>query len=194
MTAFDPNAYGPAIAPLLAPERVAPLGPGTPNEQARPLLEGLTAEAAFAHARVANRAMAQACLAGLWLYHDVLDASHTISQGVQNAEGSYWHGIMHRREPDYSNAKHWFRRVGDHTIFPDLAAAARDLAAAAGPAANAAFLAQQKTWDPFAFIDLCEAAAAPGASAHELCRRIQHAEWRILFDFCYRHALGAGDR
>ena len=28
---FDPSAYGPTVADLLAPERLAPLGPGVPN-------------------------------------------------------------------------------------------------------------------------------------------------------------------
>ena len=48
-----------------------------------------------------------------------LEPSHTISQGISSPSGSYWHGIMHRREPDYANAKYWFRRVGPA---PDLSA------------------------------------------------------------------------
>jgi hypothetical protein len=49
--------------------------------------------------------------AGLWLYVDDLDRSHHVSQSIETPVGSYWHGIMHRREGDFSNAKYWFRRA-----------------------------------------------------------------------------------
>ena len=50
----------------------------------------------------------------LWLYVDELDRSHEISQSMDDATGSYWHGIMHRREGDFSNAHYWFHKVGKH--------------------------------------------------------------------------------
>ena len=102
---FDPSAYGPLIAELLAPERLAPLGPGVPNDAARPKLAALDGDRLLAPHSVRDRDMARACLAGLWLYHDFLDESHTISQEIGSTTGSYWHGIMHRREPDASNAE-----------------------------------------------------------------------------------------
>jgi hypothetical protein len=57
---------------------------------------------------------ALALKAGLLLWDEALDASHTISQNVHNRTGSYWHGLMHRMEGDYSNAKYWFRETGSH--------------------------------------------------------------------------------
>jgi hypothetical protein len=51
--------------------------------------------------------------AGIWLYVDDLERSHLISQNIHTSEGSYWHGVMHRREGDFSNAKYWFRQAGN---------------------------------------------------------------------------------
>lgn len=53
-----------------------------------------------------------ALIAGLWLYADELDRSHSVSQEILTPEGSYWHGIMHRREGDFSNSKYWFYNSG----------------------------------------------------------------------------------
>jgi hypothetical protein len=185
--AFDPSAYPPAIAALLADDRVAPLDPGRPNPAARPKLAALTAETALAPHAVADADMARACLAGLWLYHDFLDESHTISQDIATPSGSYWHGIMHRREPDPSNSKYWFHRVGAHAIFPALHEAAAALAAEAKHTL-AASLIDGAEWDPFAFVDLCERARGRGDMLEEFCRKVQRAEWELLFDHCHRRA------
>jgi hypothetical protein len=187
MPSVDPSPYPPLIAQLLAEPRLAPLGPGTPNEWVRGRLRSLTAEQLFAPAPVRDRDMADACLAGLWLYHDFLDEAHQISQKIATPTGSFWHGIMHRREGDFGNAKYWFRRVGRHPVFAPLHAAA--LALAVDAPAEAAFLARQAAWDPFAFVDLC-ARAVPGSAVELLCRQVQQREWELLFDHCYRHATG----
>jgi hypothetical protein len=187
MNAFDPSAYAPAVRALLAEPRLAPLGPGRLNGAARPLLEALDDRMFEPHA-VRDRDLAAACRAALWLYHDFLDESHTISQGIETAEGSYWHALMHRREPDHSNAAYWFRRVGTHPVFEPLRQAAAELAASAP--SPAAFLVRQARWDPFAFNDLCAASHEETAPCHELCRRVQRAEWELLFDYCYRGATG----
>lgn len=185
---FDPEAYGPRFADLLREPRLGPLGPGTPNEAARPALEALTVETAFDGNTVRDGDMAAGCLAAVWLYHDFLDESHRICQTIETPTGSYWHGLMHRREPDYANAKYWFRRVGDHPLFPAVCQAAAELAAgAADPAAE--FLRTQPAWNPFAFIDLCEQAARGRTATELLCREIQRREWDVLFDYCYRKAV-----
>jgi hypothetical protein len=188
MSSFSPDAYGPVFAELLREQRLNALGPGSPNRALRPKLDALTVESAFAGQRVRDRRMADACLAAMWLYHDFLDESHAISQEIATPTGSYWHGILHRREPDYGNAKYWFRRVGEHVAFDEVRAAARELAGAADPDAATAFLRTQARWDPFAFIDLCEAAQS-GSAGEMLCREVQRREWEILFEYGYRRAV-----
>jgi hypothetical protein len=58
------------------------------------------------------------------------------------------------------------------------------------PPATAAFLKSQAAWDPFAFVDLCAKSADQASACHELCRRVQRAEWELLFDYCHRDAVG----
>src|SRR3954452_14901046 len=97
-------------APLLGPQR----RPGTLGEAEliRKLNDFFTAEKISVNIQPLLH-----CTALLW--HDFLDASHTISQSIETCEGSWLHGIMHRREPDYGNAKYWFHRVGRHATFPE---------------------------------------------------------------------------
>ncbi len=54
--------------------------------------------------------------AGLWLYVDDLDRSHVICQDLETPTGSLWHGILHRREGDYSNSRYWMRRAANHPL------------------------------------------------------------------------------
>jgi hypothetical protein len=182
MHVFDLRALGPAVAPLVTRPTECDLGPGTPRLELRDQLQRLTADSLFPGRPVADLDMARCCLSGLWLLHDFLDESHTISQEIDSPSGSYWHGIMHRREPDYGNAKYWFRRVGRHPVFEPLQEAARKLLddRSSGAAAS---------WDPFRFVDLCEQAARDETLAR-LCRTLATQEWQLLFDYCYRRAVG----
>lgn len=189
MFTFDPRAYGAGLAELLQVDEPNALGPGDPRRAAGEKLAALNVTTAFSGHTIANPSMADCCLAAVWLLHDFLDESHTISQRIDSRSGSYWHGIMHRREPDYSNAKYWFRRVGGHPVFATLHSAAQELVARTALEGASSFLGTQSDWDPFAFVDLCEAATR-GTVNVQLCRDIAQLEWRILFDHCYRSAVG----
>lgn len=179
MTPFDPTRYPAPMADLWSVDRLPELGPGTPNGPARPSLQSLRVESLFPALR--DREAATACLSGLWLYHDFLDESHTISQDLPGWIGSYWHGIMHRREPDASNAKYWFRRVPSNPVFQALASDAAELG-----------LPLKGGWDPFGFIDQCERERGTGSDGEMICRRVQLREMQLLFDCCYREAVGQG--
>jgi hypothetical protein len=156
---FDPSAYGPAVAALLAEPRLMPLGPGTPVAAVRPQL--------------AARDLSPACAAGLWLYFNFLDESHKISQDDESdPDRNFWHAIMHRREPDPSNSKYWWRRVGSHPVLNRLA----ELAPGLGYTYT----------NPFDFVDFCECVRETGTPSEEVAKKVQLLEWQLLFDHCYR--------
>ncbi len=144
MNTFEHPGYNDCVADLIDRAALNELGPGKPDHAQRARLDQLSPEQLLAPHPVRDRQMAEACLAGLWLLHDFLDESHTISQSIDTLEGSYWHGIMHRREPDYENAKYWFRRVPVHPLYAPLACAAHELAVAAAPDARADFCALRR--------------------------------------------------
>lgn len=116
------------------------------------------------------------------LWHDDLDASHSISQDIKTSDGSFLHGMMHRREPDSSNAKYWFRLVGEHASFPALASATKSLAVSKGKEAELAALIPGDNWDPFAFVDACSRAMQGNreSETYTLLREIQALELHAL--------------
>lgn len=84
------------------------------NTRADQVLAGFKPDAA-----VIIRALAQ-------LWHDHYDASHDLCQereGQQDAD--YVHALLHRREGDAGNAGYWFKLVGRHPVFAEVAQAAQ---------------------------------------------------------------------
>ncbi len=139
----------------------APLFAALPPEQAMPHLLGSHPH----HIELVQQTLQSPAFAGrpelaagLWLYVDDLDRSHAISQGIENTTGSYWHGIMHRREGDFSNSHYWMRRAAGHPL-----------------------LKSQPELDPDDLID--EVAAASGQNTTALVER-QRREWQTLFEWC----------
>jgi hypothetical protein len=147
----------------------------SPHEAAATGLEGKPARDLFPSARHPEEA-----LSGLLLRLNSWEESHKLSQDLSTAEGSYWHGIAHRLEPDYGNAGYWFRRVGQHPIFPQLHAAASTVLAA-----QSTRWRLKEHWDPFLFNQWCEEANRDRDEGKKTTAiAIQNGEWELLFEWC----------
>jgi hypothetical protein len=181
---FNPHAYGPVVASILAldgnGERLMPLASGRcSSEEAFKKLQTSTAALLFPNSRAPEEA-----LSGLYLYFSCLDQSHEISQSSHLVEGAFWHGIMHRQEPDAANARYWFRQVPSHPIFADLARAGAEIASRYPQAG----VSLDGPWDAIRFAGFCERARQePGSTVERIALEAQRAEWQLLFDYCASH-------
>jgi len=95
--------------------------------------------------------------AALYLYTDDLESSHSCSQSMETDTGSFWHGIMHRREGDFGNSRYWFRRASSHPLI-------------AGP----------PYLDPVGLVDAVSKASSDDITLVER----QRTEWSVLFEWC----------
>jgi hypothetical protein len=147
---------------------------------------------------VVDEAFARACLSGLHQWNDQLGAAHTLAMSgalppsVAKSTLDYWHGIMHRREPDFPNAKYWFRQVGDHPLYPAVLASARRVVET-GPRVDDKRLAtvvNAEQWDPFSFVDLCQRYAERDGPTAMTVRSIQAQEMTLLLSFSAQRAFG----
>jgi len=182
---WNPIDYGATVAEILAlagnGERLMPLAEGECcSEEARRRIRNAKPEELFARAPSPRGA-----LAGLYLYFSCRDEAHEVAQSDNSAEGSYWHAIVHRQEPDAGNSSYWFHRVGKHPVFPALLEQARAIDAAH----SGADLDVAGEWDPVAFIQVCERARRqPDSELEHAAMETQRAEWQLLFDYCARRS------
>ena len=167
---FDPSQYGTLANDLLCaagwPEFRMPLVIGectSPDVRAR--LTHKKAKDIFPKA-----AHPDAALSGLYLYIACFEESHSIAQDIKDVNGSYWHAILHRQEPDAGNAGYWFHKVGTHAIFADLAREAELLR-----------YPIKGKWDPIAFVSYCA-----DSDNKKLAKEVQNVEWQLLFHHCAR--------
>lgn len=117
---------------------------------------------------------------GLLYAVDALDAAHAFFQDDPSDLGSYWHGMMHRREGDFDNARYWFRRAGRLPIFAKLHVASCEVSAT---------MAKQDNWDAYLLTGLCEQVKFGAPELAQECVKLQTVEFEGLFDYCWRRAV-----
>ena len=175
-----------------------PLPPLVPQEawssELTDALESASLDELFQGTSLKNTTFGNAIKSGLLLWNDALDESHNISQGLENQTGSYWHGIMHRREPDYSNSKYWFGRVGTHPIFPQLRERAIAISKeipnpSDGLGRIAEAIEASENWDAHQFIDWCQAAENGTDDVPRFLQQIQAEEIKLLLAYSYENAV-----
>ena len=181
---MSPVNLPPPIKALIATPETPQLGPG-PRAHVCPVAELNARLDAFLEGVELPLPNRQLIRATVLLWHDHFDTAHGLAQEIESADGSYVHGILHRREPDYGNAKYWFHRVGTHPSFVELAAKGagwlqddRELESKLIP---------RGLWDPFAYVDACERVARRPASDGQTrrLRDLQAVELEILLArFC----------
>lgn len=121
--------------------------------------------------------------AALWLLAGDLERSHEVSQAIENSTGSYWHGIMHRREGDFWNSKYWFQRVGEHSILIELAQQCEQ-----SIHSNPTLFAELPKSDlsnprkvAYTLVDGCQQALGRTLDVQSAWQQICWWEWQLLF-------------
>ena len=111
---------------------------------------------------------------------DDLDGGHRIFQDAAGDLGAYWHGVMHRREGDFDNARYWFRRAGALPFFGALHGRV---------AGHSPDQAKQGNWDPYLFTGQCEQARFGDEDLLRELRAVQRAEFDVLLDYSWRQSV-----
>jgi hypothetical protein len=123
--------------------------------------------------------------ASLWLRVGIIEPAHEIVQDDSTQNGSYLHGVVHRLEGDYWNAKYWFRHAKDKPWMQLLSNAVVQRVAQDGllDIATELKVIHQGMFLPTEFVSAHEHLSASSRSSKEredAVGRIAYLEWECL--------------
>ena len=84
-----------------------------------------------------------------------LDQAHRIVQEMSTTDAAYIHGVIHRIDDDFNNARYWFRSAGTHPAGSEMYRRA---------AASSPTVARQSIWDPVLVTDMVERSRKTGVT------------------------------
>lgn len=116
---------------------------------------------------------------GLFYAIDALDEAHAFFQDAKGDLAAYCHGMLHRREGDFDNARYWYRRAGVLPCFAALHRVASEFSAD---------MARQANWDPYLLTGECEQARHGAEESLAQLVRLQRVEFDGVFDYCWRQS------
>ena len=175
--------YSPFIDRTLAGgdllEKLLPTEPGH-AASVRAIRDGTDDELAGGNPSADRDALALVRAALLYA-HDAIDEAHRIAQDGTTGTASYLHGMIHRREGDFDNARYWFRRAGRLGFFDGLHQAVSNLSPD---------MAKQLNWDPYLFTGLCEQDKFGDRDHRAELVALQRCEFEAFFDSAWRKIAG----
>ena len=120
-------------------------------------------------------------LATAFLFNDHHDAAHDLIEDLKCPEGCLIHALLHRREPDYWNARYWLRRNPNNPIYRHLTSYLKTQPMGAAETIVFQRLTFSGVVDPIALVDECETyARKPDQPESLFVKRVQHAEFQAL--------------
>ncbi len=168
---------------------------GAPVGQGLQALKALT-PASLLDTTIINEEAGRAVLCGLYVACDGFEEAHELAQGIPSYLGSWWHAMLHRREPDASNSAYWYRRVkAPAQVYEALGRAALDVVTGSKDSSLKKLgdaLRRSGRWEPLVFVEACEQARSSRSptAALETLLRLQELEWRRLLDHGMALATG----
>lgn len=166
--------------------------PAQPNRAAKKTIESTDDVALFGKAP-ATESAAAAVRSLLYLWNGWAGECAMHAELAAAPDRFYLLGLAERHQGHPDAAKKFLQQVFGHPVYANLTRITIESKPADARVKRFADVLQMNgTWDPFAFIDLCEVAAAGkvGPEGDDLIRSLQCHEFGLLMAHCYELATG----